>query len=74
MKYTVVFVFQNTSKYAYVCYYRIYEEIRSYLVSGLRIMAVIKQLQPVTNRFLDIYTEKPNQELVFLSGPRLSFS
>ena len=32
MKYTIVFVLTNTSKYAYVPYHHIFTKIRSYLV------------------------------------------
>ena len=32
MKYAIVFVLTNTSKYAYVCYHSIYAEISSYLL------------------------------------------
>ena len=34
MKYAIVFVLTSMSKYAYVCWLRIFAEIRSYLVVG----------------------------------------
>ena len=59
MKYTIVFVLTNTSKYAYVCYHRIYVEIRSYLLSSDQSFNKLTYLNDVLLRHIHVHRQVP---------------
>ena len=40
MKYAIVFVLTNTSKYAFICYHLLYAEIRSYLACSIQMITL----------------------------------
>ena len=52
MKYAIVFVLTNTSKYAYVCYHRIHAELRSYLLSGSTVFIILDRFELSMLKFL----------------------